>query len=42
MGKTYSNQVKRGNEKARRQAERDKARRDKTQRNDKFTRDVID
>ena len=42
MGKTYSNQVKRGNEKARRQAERDKARRDKTQRNNKFTKDVID
>jgi len=42
MGKTYSNQVKRGNEKARRQAERDKARRDKAQRNNKFTKDVID
>ena len=42
MGKTYSNQVKRGNEKARRQAERDKARRDKAQRTDKFTKDVID
>ena len=42
MGKTYSNQMKRGNKKARRQAQVDKERRNKQQRNEKFTRDVID